>query len=88
MADADEAMWTSISVRPDHYYEYRYEGVLVGGGSVSFNSRKGFRGDFIGLLYDDYTLSLQMGSNAAPLAVRRVSISPERESAVVDMSVP
>lgn len=83
---ADSSTWSNIDLRSVQRHEPTQYGILMApNNTLHFQTNKGFRGDYIGLPHGDYTLQLSIGpyAVAAPVAVRRVSISPEDETTSV-----
>jgi hypothetical protein len=83
---ADPSTWSNIDLRSVKRHDASSFGPLMApNNTLHFQTSKGFRADYIGLPHGDYTLQLSIGEYAVatPVAVRRVSISPEHETTSV-----
>jgi len=92
--DVPGAEWAHITARALKQSDSTSETLLVAsGGSASYKSKNGFRGDFIGLAYGQYVVYLTVGDEAvgnesAALISTSVTLSSEEEVAVVPLRLP
>jgi hypothetical protein len=87
--------WAEVDLRPKRSMTLHDTGLLVTqGGSASFKSKDGFQGDYIGIAYGDYVVSVILcGQGVCDEGTHRVvsaplTISPDDMSVTLSLSPP
>jgi hypothetical protein len=86
---ADSLTWDMIHIRPASK-EIPPRDTLVAQqqSTLSFRLRDGYRADYIGLPYGEYDVYLTIGDDPTFRSLRRVSVTPEQETASIELSIP
>jgi hypothetical protein len=86
-AAPDGSQWAQVNLRAKKWSSLS-DTLATPGGGVSFNPRNGFRGDYIGLLYGDYVISLTLGNDSPDTgAVVSVPVTLSAQDATVEVTL-